>query len=230
MNSTQQRNFKKTGLILALLLIFSTSADAQKKKMVPLFNGKNLNGWSKYLGKSGLNNDPKQVISVKNKEIHVSGEEFGYIATEKSYENFRLLLEFKWGEKKYPPREKDKRDAGICFHIEDKDKIWPKSAEFQIQEGDVGDLWLIGNVTAHVDGEQTKPKDFARVIKKKDAELPNGKWNKLELISQTGSFKFIVNGVVVNEGEKLSVTKGRILLQSEGAELFYRNIKIEELD
>lgn len=219
---------KQTIFMLALLLFFSTRADAQKKKLKAVFNGKDFKGWTKFLDKNGVNNDPKNVFTVKDGLIHVSGEQFGYIATEKSYENFRLLLEFKWGERKFPPRENQKRDAGICFHISDQDKIWPKSAEFQIQEGDVGDLWLIGHVTAHVDGVQTTPKDYASVTKKKDAERPNGEWNQLELITKDGKFQFIVNGVLVNEGEKLSVSKGRILLQSEGAELYYRNIKIQE--
>lgn len=39
----------------------------------------------------------------------------------------------------------------------------------------------------------------------------------------------IVNGVVVNEGTEASVTKGKILLQSEGAEVYYRNIKLTPL-
>src|SRR5690606_24496662 len=110
-----------------------------------------------------------------------------------------------------------------------EDKIWPRSVECQIQEGDTGDLWLIGKTTAVVDGKQTQPQDYARVVKRSDAELPHGEWNRVEVISDGGSFKFLVNGKLVNEGSGLSVGDGRILLQSEGAEIFYRNIKIAEL-
>ncbi|TCD11274.1 DUF1080 domain-containing protein [Pedobacter frigidisoli] len=225
-----QQIFKRLLFILTISF-FSISVYAQRNKLQPLFNGKDLVGWSKYIDKRGLNNDPKHVISVKDSLIHVTGEEFGYIATNKSYKNFRLLIEFKWGEQKFSPRENDRRDAGICFYVNEHDnRIWPKSAEFQIQEGDVGDLWLIDNVTGYVDGLQTQPKDYARITKKKDAERPKGEWNALELICMNGKVQFIVNGVVVNEGERLSVSDGRILLQSEGAELYYRNIKIEEFE
>ena len=48
-----------------------------------------------------------------------SGKEFGYICTEKTFKDFHLAVEFKWGEKKYPPRDADttKRDNGICFYV-----------------------------------------------------------------------------------------------------------------
>lgn len=219
---------KRTLIILSLLpWCFAT---AQTPKMKTIFNGKNLKGWTTFLEKQGADKDPNQVFKIEDKVIHVSGQEFGYMATKKSYRDFHLSLEFKWGEKKYPPREKAKRDAGICFNVSmTEDKIWPKSVECQIQEGDVGDLWLIGNVTAVVKGKRTQPKDYAQVVKNKDAERKNGEWNTVEVISKEGKFSFIVNGTVVNEGEEMSVSEGRILLQSEGAEVFYRNIKISEI-
>ncbi|WP_285009137.1 3-keto-disaccharide hydrolase [Pedobacter faecalis] len=216
-------------IALFTLLLFGLSVSAQQTNLKPLFNGKDLTGWTKYIQKRGLNTDPKKVISVADGSIYVTGEEFGYVATNRVYHDFRLLLDFKWGTKKFPPRERDKRDAGICFHVGENDnRIWPKSAEFQIQEGDVGDLWLIDSVTTFIEGLQTEPKDYARVAKTKDAERKSGEWNSLELIYRNGRFRFIVNGIIVNEGEYLSVSNGRILLQSEGAEIWYRNIQIEE--
>lgn len=220
---------RKLIIVCATFFMIVGSAGAQNADLKPIFNGKNLKGWTTFLRTKGVNHDPEQVFRVKNKELHVSGKEFGYVATTKTYDNFHLSLEFRWGEKKHPPREKDKRDAGICFHVEPEDKIWPRSVECQIQEGDTGDLWLIGKTTAVVDGKQTQPQDYARVVKRSDAELPHGEWNRVEVISDGGSFKFLVNGKLVNEGSGLSVGDGRILLQSEGAEIFYRNIKIAEL-
>ena len=38
-----------------------------------------------------------------------------------------------------------------------------------------------------------------------------------------------MNGVVVNEGTDASLPAGRILIQPEGAEIYYRKIEIEEL-
>ncbi len=218
-------------ILIAVLLPWMIAATAQNKKMCPIFNGKNLKGWSSFLRTSGLNNDPQQIFTVENKMIHVRGIEFGYIITDKSYQDFHFSVEFKWGEKKYPPRENAKRDAGICFNIPENvpNKIWPKSIECQIQEGDTGDLWLIDSATAVVDGNRTIPTRSTRSIKKKDAERLNGEWNTVEIVSKNGKFIFTVNGVVVNEGESPSTTHGKILLQAEGSELYYRNVLIAEL-
>jgi hypothetical protein len=98
-----------------------------------------------------------------------------------------------------------------------------------VQEGDCGDFWLIDSVTAVVDGVQWGPTRNTRVIKKKDAEKPSGEWNRIEVIAKDGRCTHIVNGVVVNEAEKVSLRSGRILLQSEGAETYYRKIELKEL-
>ena len=230
LNLNKPLQWNRRLIIFIFCLLSCSLVNAQKRNPVSVFNGKDLQGWTKYLQSQGIDKDPKGVITVENKTIHVTGQDFGYIATHKIYNDFHLSLEFKWGEKKFPPREKDKRDAGICFCVDSvSNKIWPKSAECQIQEGDVGDLWLIGGVKADVDGVQVGPKDYAQMKKKANAERKNGKWNRVEVIFKKGRFTFLVNGVLVNEGKDLSVMRGRILLQSEGAEVFYRRIYITEL-
>jgi hypothetical protein len=67
------------------------------------------------------------------------------------------------------------------------------------------------------------------MIKQKDAEKPNGEWNTVEIISYNGKCIQVVNGVVVNVGEDASNKNGRILMQSEYSEIYYRNVKIREL-
>src|SRR6476619_7780759 len=88
----------------------------------------------------------------------------------REFKNFHLAVEFKWGIKKYPPRDADttKRDNGICYYmpLNAKDTVWPKSIECQIQEGDVGDFWLIDSVTIIADSKRTIPQNFCRVQKK----------------------------------------------------------------
>lgn len=149
-------------------------ANAQTTNLKPVFNGTDLQGWTKYIEKQGLNNDPQNVFKIENGELHVSGQRFGYIATTKIYKDFHLSVQFKWGDNRYPPRERDKRDAGICFNVQPEDKMWPKSIECQIQEGDVGDLWLIDSTTAVVNGKRTIPKDYASVKKTANGERPKG--------------------------------------------------------
>jgi hypothetical protein len=151
--------------------------------------------------------------------------------TERSFDSFHLVLEFKWGQKRWPPREDSKRDSGICYNIpeDEPDNIWPQSVECQIQEGDVGDFWLLGFSTIQVDGKQNIPLAHSQIVKKKDAEKPYGEWNTVEVISFNGKCAHIVNGVLVNYGENSSLIGGKILLQSEYAELYYREVKLREL-
>jgi hypothetical protein len=80
-----------------------------------------------------------------------------------------------------------------------------------------------------VDSGRTQATKNTRVIKKKDNEKPSGEWNRLEIIAQKGKCVHIMNGVVVNEGTDASLRTGRLLIQSEGAEIYYRKIEIQEL-
>ena len=222
-------------VMFALLTLTCLSANAQQaqKNMEPLFNGKNLDGWYSFLTTKGKNNDPEKVFSIENGLLHISGKEFGYICTEKEFSDFHLVVEFKWGVKKYPPRDADttRRDNGILYYVplNAKDFVWPKGIECQIQEGDVGDFWLIDSATIKVNGMRTIPQDFTRVVKQKDAENPTGEWNRLELISRDNKIMYLVNGILVNTGEDPTLKEGRILVQSEGAEIYYRKIEIAEL-
>jgi hypothetical protein len=151
--------------------------------------------------------------------------------TKESYDNFHLKLEYKWGDKKYAPRENLPRDAGILYYVDGKasPKIWPKAIECQVQQGDMGDFWLIDSTTIVVDRYRTKPKNYNRVVKNFDAEKEHGTWNTVEVLAVDGHLYHFVNGVLVNEGKNASLRKGHILLQSEGCDLWYRNIKIKKL-
>ena len=220
-------------IVIAFFTLACLNVHAQQPGMKPLFNGKDLKGWYSFLKSKGKNNDPEKVFAVENGLLHISGKEFGYICTEKVYKNFHLAAEFKWGVKKYPPRDADtiKRDNGICYYfpLNEKDFVWPKSIECQIQEGDTGDFWLISGVTIKVNGIRSQPDSFTRVKKRTDAEMPTGQWNRVEVIANKGKITYIVNGKIVNEGEDPDVTQGKILIQSEGAEIYYRKIELVEL-
>ena len=63
----------------------------------------------------------------------------------------------------------------------------------------------------------------------RDVEKPAGEWNRMEVICDGDSITNIVNGYVVNIGTKSSLTKGKILFQSEGAEIFFRKIEVRPL-
>ncbi len=218
--------------VLPVLFLAPALAEETQKdegEAVSLFNGKDLSGWYTYIPHKDKSidpkTDPKGVFQVEDGLIHVSGEEFGCLTTEKEFDDYHLIVEFKWGEKKYPPRENAVRDSGILMHCVGPDKVWTKSIECQIQEGDCGDFWLVDGTSITVDGKEQK----GRVVKQKDAEKPTGQWNTIEVVCDGGKITNIVNGVVVNEGTDASVTKGKITLQSEGAEVFYRKVELKPL-
>lgn len=196
-----------------------------------LFNGKNLDGWHSFLNGIGANTDPENNFRVEDGALHVIGKNLGYVITDSGFWNYDLKVDFKFGERRWIPRDTAKRDGGMCYNIpmNEPDSIWPKSIEFQIQEGDAGDFWLLGFSTIKVNGVQNKAANHTRMMKVQDAEKPTGQWNTLELISYNGKCVQVVNGVVVNVGEDASVKGGRILLQSEYAEIYYRNVKIRKL-
>ncbi len=196
-----------------------------------LFKPDKKSGWYTYLSKTGKNNDPLKVFQFEEGVLHVSGEEVGYISTEKKYGSFHLTLEFKWGVKKYPPRENDKRDAGILYHVNyySGDKVWPRSLEYQIQEGDCGDFWMTDSTTILHNDTLTVAQNGLRVVKITDAEKPYGQWNKAEVTIKNGTITHLLNGKIVNSARLGNTTEGYIVLQSEYAEVYYKNVVIEEL-
>jgi hypothetical protein len=109
------------------------------------------------------------------------------------------------------------------------DKVWPRSLEYQVQEGDCGDFWMTDSTTIHHADSITTAVKSLRIIKSKDAEKPKGEWNKAEVIVKNGRITHLLNGEIVNEGGLGNTKTGNILLQSEGAEVYYRNAVVEEL-
>jgi hypothetical protein len=256
------------GVLLACAALVTCStgpvaADTVKQKIV-LFNGKDLTNFYTWLNGEGKNKDSKKVFTVENGMIRVSGEVFGGFITEKEYEDYHLVVEFKWGEKTFPPREKNARDSGILLHCVGEDGAaggnWMESVECQMIEGGTGDIILVSGkgkpkITARAEkrggqwyyNPNSEPKEFTggrinwfgrdpdwKDIKgfrgKLDVENPVGEWNKLECNCNKDNLTYILNGKTVNMGTKCSHTHGKILFQSEGAEVFFRKIELLPLD
>ena len=239
--------------LLLLLLVFATASVATSSdipphgKAVVLFNGRDLTHFDTFLKTPGLNNDPNHVFQVEKGVIHVSGKELGYIISKQEFANYYLRTEFKWGEGTYAPREGQARDSGILYHVSGPQKVWPTSIEFQILEGGTGDFWMTegGALTGTNGVRVTGPAGNALKIDRSgkgpskdvagfrdptgEVERPHGKWNLLELVVQGDHVKQFVNGKLVNEGSAAYPSAGKILFQSEGAEIFFRHIKLYPL-
>jgi hypothetical protein len=276
-------------LFVAAALI-SLAAAPQPSGWKSLWNGKNLDGWTtwmqtpsstsdvpglkrddtgKYLEPIGSGRDPLRVFTVAEdvdgrSAIRISGEAFGELRTKESFKDYHLKFQFKWGQKKWPPRDRPetKRDSGLLYHVHAEPgaegRTWARSVELQIQEGDVGDLYAVGSaiavrskvrpgVTPAIYDYDPAGEWFyfsqshgssGRCVKQPDNEKPTGEWNTVELIAYREDSIHIVNGKVVMRlhgpqriDTKLpeSVTSGAIILQSEGAEVYYRDIQVRPI-
>ena len=109
-----------------------------------LFNGKDLSGLHTWL-KESQRADPKQVFSVMNGVLHVSGEGNGYIATAGAYKDYHLTVEYKWGER--TDGGKYVRNSGVLLHAIGPDGgaggVWMSAIECQLAQGCAGDLIVI---------------------------------------------------------------------------------------
>jgi hypothetical protein len=200
-------------------------------QFISLFNGTDLSGWYTYTSQYGVNNDTEKAFSITDGALHFTGENMGYISTNDSYKNYYLRVIFRWGETKYPPRLDNPRDSGILYHFPDsvENRVWPTSVECQIQENDCGDYWLVGGVTAESSNQSRQEGALRRIIRTANFENPNPEWNTIEIICIDNKSEHYVNGHLVNQAHNLSVSEGKILLQLEGAEIFYKSVELLHL-
>ena len=63
-----------------------------------------------------------------------------------------------------------------------------------------------------------------------ELEKPAGEWNQLECICKGGTITTRLNGETVNVGTAARPNRGRIALQSAGAEIFFRHIELRPLN
>lgn len=235
----------------------------------PLFNGRNLDGWYTFLQKHGKNSDPDHVITIEDNAIRLykharDGEQvvMGYIATEKEYANYHFRFQYRWGTKKFQPRYALLRDAGLYYHITGPDAVWPRALQFQVEQTNVGDLIALYGMQLDTfidpktqndkiptfldaaDGGAPRVLGGQGIAYQKHLKVPfevDG-WNTAEIIARGDSTVHILNGKVVNRGERIRfvdpkdpehpkpLARGRIALEIEAAEIDFRNIEIRLLD
>ena len=204
----------------------------------------------------GLNNDPKAVFSTYQENgktiLAVSGEIYGSLTTTKNYENYHFQAKYRWLNKKWEPRLQKPRDNGILFHSYGKHgdfwHVWKKSLEFQIQENDNGDFITIGGTSAKVPYQSKsgqrgiydpyKPYlEFQGYLSAyPEPDRPNGNWNTIDLYTFGDKAIYVVNDKVVMSlkdaknhlGEALR--RGQIQIQSEAAEIEYKDVRIRDID
>ncbi len=228
---------------------------------IHLLHGNDLGVFYSYLGRPrgsttpyGKENDPEKVFMVQDGVLRVSGQVLGYLSTREQYANYRLIVEYRWGDKTWPPRQGKTRQCGLCVHGVGPDgargDLWMETLRCQIGEGDTGSLGAVwaGGVpyfTADQPGPPA-PQDELHVLPwpgrdkqwqdvkgfrgPADPEKPVGEWNRLECICAGDTLTVLLNGQQVNAARNLSVSRGKIAIQSSGAEIFFRTIDVVPLD
>jgi hypothetical protein len=247
--------------------------------VVRLFNGGDLTGFYTYLDASqpkgkplGKNYDPEKVFSVQGGQLVISGQVLGALETVKEYSDYWLTLEYKWGERTWPPRVEGARHCAVLLNVDGPDAavrgVLPAAIHCQIIEGLTGDFLLAGghgehglSLTAAVEERQIghgakshiayfyKPgqplttltdgavkrfpsttgwQDSKGFHSPGDIERPHGEWNTLDIVALDGKIFVQLNDQVVNFAKESTPSKGRIGIQSNGAEIIFRTINLQQ--
>ena len=142
-------------------------------------------------------------------------------------QNYVLRVQWRWGES---AKEKKSPNSGVFVHVVGEDKIWPKAVEAQLMADHAGDFWLVDGFKLKVGESRHDPKNVRHYLRTKDdVEKPRGEWNQYEITCKGKTVKLVINDHEVNEGTDAELTKGKILLQSEGSEIHFRNIELKPL-
>lgn len=238
-----------------------------------LFNGKDLVGWSTFLVDT-KREDPRQVFSVTNGMIRISGDGLGYLATVRSFTNYHLTVEYRWGDRnsKWGDRIGKARDSGIFLNAtgpdgnsDDGSGAFMAAIECNIFQGATGDFLLIRGKDK--DGKVIAPRITTTVVNEKDRDgwftwseqghaktierwgrinwfnkdpdwrdvldfrgrndIETTGWNTIECICREGAIEIRLNGTVVNRATAAWPAAGKILLQCEGSEIFFRRVRLE---
>ena len=218
----------RLALLPALALAWSVMMADPLPVFRPLFNGKNLKGWV------NVNTAP-DTWRVEKGELICKGHPIGVMRSERMYENFVLHVEWKhmeaggnsgvfvWssavpGENRLP--------NGVEVQMLELD--WPK---LHMRDGVMPPVAYVHGELFGVGGVTTVP-DTARGTRSMSVEnrcKGRGEWNVYEVVAVDGAIKLSVNGKFVNGIQKSSQKKGYLCLESEGAEIHFRNIQIMEL-
>jgi hypothetical protein len=189
---------------------------------IELFNGRDLSGWTHELEDKTVK--PDAVWTIVEGVLICKGSPAGYLRTENEYENYQFTLEWRW------PAGSPGGNSGVLLHTTEPLAlgIWPKSVEAQLAAGDAGDVWVIGT-TVDVENPDVRRQGRRHLNLTDGSERPIGEWNQCEIVCQGSEITINVNGTLVNRVTNASVTRGAIALQSEGAEIHFRNIKLRPL-
>jgi hypothetical protein len=212
-------------LVLVLLFAVVRIAVGGDDGFVPLFNGRDLAGWVNA-------NCAPETWSVRDGMIHCTGHPTGAMRTARQYENFILEVEWRhlesggnsgvfiWGTPIAAPGVPFLR--GIEVQVLDHGFNIPGKNEWYTTHGDV---FPIHGATMKPFGRHNKSRSFPSEERSKGSP----EWNHYRIACSNGVIRLSVNGKEVSGGEDCNYRKGYLALESEGAPVEFRNVRIKEL-
>jgi hypothetical protein len=207
--------FQNLNGTITLRNIMIKQLDGGGEEFVPLFNGRNLDGWVNV-------NCAPETWTIRDGEIICTGIPTGVLRTEEQYENYILELEWR--------HIKKEGNAGLFIHsdaLTAPGQPFTRSIECQIMDGNGGDMFAIHGATLTPD--KPHPKGWMRALPVEDRTNPAGQWNHYRIESRDGTATLAVNNKVVTRAFHTNPRKGYICLESEGSEVHFRNIRIHKL-
>lgn len=214
-----------TTLAAALTVGCSSTPKTAPDGGIALFNGKDLSGWRFYLDDHRF--AMEDVWSVQKGILICKGEPMGYLYTEDTFENFKLIVEWRWAPGKTPG------NSGILMRINGQPKPLPRSLESQLKSGSAGDLYTFHGMKMGGDPDRLATikghslgGDLTGLPRLSTEEVKPGEWNVSEVTLLGGQVTVLVNGVKVNEATDVEVIRGPIGLQSEGGEIHFRTVRL----
>ena len=184
-----------------------------------LLNGGDFWDHWKFVSEESKETDPNvtwKVVSGGQDQPSVltcTGKPYGYIRTQKSYENFQFSMEWMY------PGDPN-ANSGILLFTAEPDKVWPKAFQVQLHRPEAGFVFPTPGSGA---------KSANKLSPTTPLDLPVGKWHKCVLTCRSGSISVMINGIKLGEVTGCDPSKGAIALQSEGSEIHFRNLVVEEL-
>jgi hypothetical protein len=160
-----------------------------------------------------------------------------------------------WGKKKNKKKDSGLLYHSVGPYGADN-KAWMRSQEFQVEEGNCGDYWGCAGGMAEIPAVKKSDSVYVydpagtlytfrndnpvgrHCVKAGDAERPTGQWNTLDLYCHGDTSVHVVNGRLMmvlyynrqlDNGKVLPLTRGKIQLQSEGAEVFYKQVRVQPI-
>lgn len=215
--------------LLILLSLLTAAPFASAQQWQPLFNGEDLSGWV------NVNTDP-DTWRVEDGLLVCKGQPIGVMRSEKEYENFLLHIEwmhmepggnsgvFAWCDAEPNPRTR--LPGGVEVQMLELDWV-----NLNQRDGKKPPVAYVHGELFGVNGVETVP-DNPRGSRSKSIEnraLGRGNWNVYDLVAVDGVMKLSVNGKFVNGIRESTKRKGYLCLESEGAEIRFRDVRILEL-